>query len=424
MNIEEFKSIIESLIRNIELVEDNDELLKYKIRENEIITTKEEINEILNLIPTYNSENETDLYNDNYYEILVRFDQRMPLSIRMREHDKFSLTDHINKIEYEISHGSKIYISNFLDKLNQMDVVSDLRRRFMLPSHRIDRICENEDNVNIFTLLQYVLRIETIKIKSETKKLRSDFEKLSYSYIFNLGVNLDLPIYPLRYLDEFASRARIRMRRAKPEEIEAPKRIYINDLVLFYQRGIVSESLDNQFLSFYHILEHFFDEVYNEDLLESVKKEISRGTFSYKRKKDITKLVDLIKKKLKYKNDEFLIQEDEALTLTLKKFIPEIEDLKQEIIDFDSDLIDFYKTNDVIFSKGNKVNFNVQNEDEIFKNLSKRIYLTRNAIVHSKETEKERNKYLPFRDDKHLIKENVLLRLIAEKIIFESSKEI
>jgi len=294
----------------------------------------------------------------------------------------------------------------------------------MLPSHRLDRYCEENEVINVFELLKMFLRIETIKIKSETKKSRIEFEKLIYSYIFNLGVNLDLPIYPLRYFDEFASRARIRMRRSSPDEIEAPKRIYINDLVLFYQRAIVSESLDNQFLSFYHILEHFFDEVYNEDLINSVRKEISKGTFSYKREKDIKKLTDLIKNKLKYKNEEFLIQEDEALILTLKKYIKDINDLKNEITEFDQELIEFFKSNEVMFSKGNKINFDNENHDEIFKNLSKRIYMTRNAIVHSKETDKDRNKYLPFRDDKHLLKENILMRLIAEKIIFESSKEI
>ena len=424
MIIEGFKNVILNLFRNSELISETNELLVFKINNKNVTVQINEINDLLTKLDSFNSEGETDLYDENQYEILVRHESRMPLSMVMREREKLTKQDDINGLHYELSPASNLYVIKFLSFILENNVVTEIRRKIFIPSSRIERYCDEEENIDLFELLRLLLRIDTIKINSSAKKNKVEFEKLCYSYIYNLGLNLDFPIYPLRFFEEFASRARIRMRRANPDEIEPPKRFYVNDLVLYYQRAISSESLDNQFLSFYHILEHFFDGVYNEELISSIQKEISKGTFSYKREKDIKKLIEVIKQKLKYKNEEFLLQEDEALILTLKKFINNIESLKDELNGFDPDLINYYKTTEVIFSKGNKVNFDVANNDEVFKNLANRIYLTRNAIVHSKETGKEKNKYLPFTHDRYLIKENILMRIIAESVIFESSKEI
>lgn len=60
--------------------------------------------------------------------------------------------------------------------------------------------------------------------------------------------------------------------------------------------------------------------------------------------------------------------------------------------------------------------------DEVYENMAKRVYYTRNSIVHSKETDK--NKYTPFRDDRALFLEIYLIRFLAEAVIIETSKEL
>ena len=129
----------------------------------------------------------------------------------------------------------------------------------------------------------------------------------------------------------------------------------------------------------------------------------------------------LIQEKLKYRNEEFQINEPEALRLVLERFIPDFEDIKNEIEGYDKTLIDYYKQNEVSFSRGNRVNFN-EDKQTVVKNLRERVYKTRNSIVHSKETDKM--KYLPFKHDKELLKEIILMRVIAEKIIIGSSEEL
>jgi len=426
MNKETFLEQIKKLFRNIDVYAENDENIIFSFREHQAELSKERLERIFQNLENYNSEQETELYNENNLEVLVKFDLRRPISYREREADRFCKTDEINKINYTLFAPSDEYLVYIIDKLNELIPERELRRAFSMSSYRVDRYFRNPEREEDFTpdfldLLKQFLRIDTLSVESENKKGRKELESLAYAYMYNLGINLDFPIYPLRYVDEFTSRAR-RLRRASPDEIEAPKRIYINDLVLHYQRGLFSASIDNQFLSYYHVMEHFFEVVYNEDLLNSVKRELSKATFSYKRKKDVNSIIDLIKKKLKYKNDEFQLHEEEALILTLTKFVNDVEEFKSELNQIDSELIEYYKTTDVPFSKGNKVNLDVENTEDIFKNLGRRIYKTRNSIVHSKENERE--KYLPFKDDKELIKEIPLMRIIAEKIIFESSKEL
>jgi len=300
------------------------------------------------------------------------------------------------------------------------------------PMHqqRVRRFFENNDKqedlteLNIFDLIKGIIpRLETLQIKSESIRKKTEYENFVYAFLFSLGYNLNYTILPLRFIDEFTQSNRMgRLRRANLSEMEPPKRIYSNVLILHYQKGISSESIEHQFLSFYHVLEHFFEKIYNDDIINSIRTELTKPSFSYKRSKDLLFLVKLIQNRLKYRNEEYLINEAEALELTLKKFVTDLLLLSTEIEEISPTLIDYYKTTEVPFSKGNKVNFDSANSEEIYSNLSKRIYLTRNSIVHSKETDK--SKYTPFRDDKDLLKEIFLLRIISEIVIMEDSKEL
>lgn len=176
-----------------------------------------------------------------------------------------------------------------------------------------------------------------------------------------------------------------------------------------------------KYLSFYHILEHFFEKIYNDELINSIKNELTKPSFSYKRNKDVYELIKIVQDKLKYKNDEFQINEPEALLLVLNKFINDFNEIKNELHSYDDKLLNYYKSTEIEFSNGNRVNFD-DSREKILKNLRERIYKTRNSIVHSKETEK--SKYLPYKHDSILQKEIILMRILAEKIIISSSKEI
>lgn len=427
MDLNDFKDFFISIF-NAKIISEDDESIIYQVYNKKVKLNKKHFESVfLNLNNNLTIE-ETELYNQNNYEILVRDVSRIIVGFFTKEH---SITDDVNGLTYSFGPPSDEYVLFFMNNFFLLESDFPKRRYFDLfrlkRKHKFynDGEERNEiENIPIFDVLRYSIpRLETLKIKSVTNLKKIQFENYSYSYLFSLSYNLNKIIYPLRYFDEFISPYRVAtLRRSSLDELEPPKRQYEKDLILYYQKGLSSESLDHQFLSFYHILEHFFEKIYAEDLLNKIKDELTQPSFSYKKKEDIKKLVKIIEKRLKYKNEEFQINELEALELTLSKYVTDFDKLKTELANISPDLINYYKTKEVAFSKGNKVNFEIESNEEIIRNLSKRIYFTRNSIVHSKETEKV--KYIPFRDDKYLIPEIHLLRLISEMVIIANSSEI
>lgn len=420
MTIEEFIYICEKFFRFTYKGEINDKLVFWyrDDEESSITISKEKLETLIASLSNYDVNEETELYNDCYYEVSVGQNQRIYAGWMRNGATK---EDTVNQINYSIGSPSEKYLIFILNQLKQSSI-QGFRRITMLRSRRLEIF--NDENNDLLTIIEYMIpNFQTLQITSNTTKKISEFESLSYAFVFNLSYNLDIAFLPLRFIDEiFRTLSINRIRRSNIDEIETPKRKYINDLILYYQRGISSVSIDNQFLSYYHIIEHFFEKIYQQDIIDSIKKELTKPSFSYKKSKDIKSLVKVIKKKLRYRNEEFLLNEQEALFLTLKHFIHDLEEIKTELNSHDPTLISYYKNNEVSFSKGNKVDLDSIEGDNIFKHLSKRIYKTRNSIVHSKDS--EFTKYLPYKNDKQLLKEIILMRVIAETIIIASSFEL
>lgn len=422
MEIENFIELFKDLFR-AEVVEENESKVVFSIPERQNIDLdKEYFNYKVDELTNKLNKDETEISNEKYFEVLAKAGSRTYAILQQLES---RISDEINGIEYSYEEPSDEYILYLMEQI--IGPERQITRRIFAPNRylgRNQRVAEQaiSSNQTVFEVLRQSLRlIKTIKIKSQNPIKKIRFEQFMYSYLFHISYNLNHYVYPLRYFDELFFPLRVgRHRRLSREELESPKRTYINDLILHYQKGVSSESLDHQYLSFYHIFEHFFEKIYNEDLIDKMREELTLPGFSYKRKTDIEKLIKIIQRRLKYKNEEFQINELEALELVLRKYIIDLENLKEELGNINPDLIEFFKSNEVPFSKGNKVNFEV--ESEVFKNLSKRIYYTRNSIVHSKETEK--GKYVPFRDDKDLLNEIYLMRILAEQVIIGTSKEI
>lgn len=394
--------------------------LDYIVNDTTYRLKRKRLREAVEQLDKLNIDQDFELIDNKSFEVSVVQNSR----IFFPGDDEICKTDTVNKIDYKLSSPSDAYLIHIIKQLVPLSNTANNSRPPLWHRLRNRRfhIRENEE-LDLFDLLKRIIpRFQTLQISSESVKSKTDFETLTYSFLFNLSYNTDLSYLPSSIVEDLTRTIRIgRIRRARVEEIETPKRKYENDLILFYQKGISSESVDLQYLSFYHILEHFFEKIYNDELIKSIKVELTKPSFSYKRNKDVSGLIKVIQDKLKYKNDEFQINEPEALRLVLERFIPDLDEVKEAINSYDSDLLNYYKSSEVEFSKGNKVNFQ-EGSDKVLKNLRERIYKTRNSIVHSKETDRER--YLPFKHDKILQKEIILMRIIAEKIIIESSREL
>lgn len=427
-NIEKFKEIISGI--GYPPVEEDAEKLKVKVELKdriekhietvEVSVKKEHIEEIFSSLDLMDVEGETTIYGDMYYETLVSFEVPHPFLLSpylfRSQGNQLKIDDQDNGLTYDISAPTDEYLIFILQRI----IENEHGQRIMRPisSRSLD---ESDDTMDLFHLIKRLIpRLYTIKITSGTNRNLNQFIDLSNSFIFSLAYNLDISIIETKFIERIMRSNRLsRIRRAKLEDVDPPRRKYIADLVYHYQMALSTDSALLQFMSLYHVLEHFFEEIYSQDLIDAIRDKITNPGFSYRRKKDLKDLIKFIENKSRQRGEDFSYHEKDALQLTLKKYV-NLENIKTQIEKYDETLIDYYINNAVEFSHGNKVDLTLTQDAQIFKNLASRIYETRNAIVHSKEGNKPR--YIPFKHDKELIKEIPLLRFVAEDIIINSSE--
>lgn len=284
-------------------------------------------------------------------------------------------------------------------------------------------------NKTLFNLIKTLHRFPlALYIKASVVTSYEKLQCCARSFLFNFTYNYDYVFKSVTDLSSIFPQRNINdMRYSRNyNEFEAPKLLYKQELTEQYDMAISSEDPFVKFIGFYHIIEHFYDDVYSEEMINNVREIIQHPGFSSKRQKDIVKIVDLIKKKTKQGKEEFIGNELEALELTLKKFIS-IQDLVAELNNTDSNIVDYYKQHEVSFSRADAVDLTDYQNDKLFKKVAARIYKTRNALVHSKSNDgrlNERGIYQPFKNKQELTKEIPLMRCISEFIIIRTATQL
>jgi len=379
---------------------------------------KAALDEVLSKLSEQENLDETVISTPKSYEVLVREESSFPrMGPRLRD-DSILVEDQDNSLIYKLSRPTNEFLIFLLLKVSE---ISSPRAMVMpIPLNRVFDRPREEEITDIFELLKRVIpRFLTLQITSEKNRSNTELEKFSSAFLFQLSYNIDVALVPQRHIEEIVRSGRInRVRRSSIDDLDPPRRHYISDLVHHYQLAVGADNPFLEFISYYHVAEHFFETVFNQDLVEKIRSKLTQPDFSYKRKKDIGVLIKDISKSLQIRNESITFSELEALRLTLENYI-DFEDLKNKIDDYDSTLRDYYRTTKVGFSNGDEFDLSGSDHAVLAKKLASRIYKTRNAIVHSKDSEK--SKYMPFRDDKILVREVPLIRFIAEQIIIESS---
>lgn len=416
----DFAGLIAEALR-IELQEQDDSYL-FDLNqvnvEKELLLPKEELKNTIEKLRGFDNPEETVISTSNSYETLVREESSFPrMRPRLRD-DALAVEDQDNGLKYRLSTPSDEYLLFLLLKVS---LIASTRAMVMpMPLRRIFERPRDEDITSIYYVLKRIIPgFLTLRVESDKNRSVSELVKFSSAFLFQLSYNIDVALVPQRHIEEVVRTGRInRVRRASIDELDPPRRHYIPDLIYHYQLAVGADNPFLEFISYYHVAEHFFEMIFNEDLILRIKDKMTQPDFSYKRKKDISGLIKNISKSLQIRNETITFSEQEALRLTIENHV-DLEDLKQKIDEYDENLREYYKVTKVEFSNGDTVDFDDGDEAITCKKLASRIYKTRNSIVHSKESEK--SKYTPFRDDKVLVKEVPLLRFIAEQIIIDSS---
>ncbi|WP_435238652.1 hypothetical protein [Streptomyces sp. YPW6] len=269
---------------------------------------------------------------------------------------------------------------------------------------------------SLLEVIGKALRVTTLHITST--RARSDFETLANSFLFHAAYNTDAAAR-IGMDSTFRSQAIQRVRRTQTGSLEAPRQAYDADLVHHYLMGVAAEIPLLEYLAYYHIAEHFFEKIFNEDLVNQVRSGITDPSFSARRNKDIQSIIKIVTKVQRQVKEEGGVNEQRALQLVLDKFV-DVSRLAADLDAYDATLVDYYATNDVPFAGASKASIRGGDDDAARSAIAKRIYKVRNALVHAKEGELP--KYAPFAHDEELAREIPLMRFTAEQIVISQGR--
>lgn len=203
--------------------------------------------------------------------------------------------------------------------------------------------------------------------------------------------------------------------RPKQEDLDnkIPNVIYSDDLLKYYKVAKSSIFPNQQFLSYYHILEYFFLRVSDENLHTSVKSIVNAPTFnsSYE---NLSRLVGALKK---HDNSS---DETEMLKSVLSKYVDEDELIAfiQELEHAAGDKV-YSDTKKKVFGQAATISLQKGHALHASARVTKQI---RNALVHSSDKYNREDCFLPLSESEHAVRLYVpLVRFLAERVIYATS---
>lgn len=385
----------------------------FEIEDKILIIKHEELEKIYNSLSQMQHFN-LELVNGIQYETAVELD-RLPTRII----ENLKSYDLENKIEYKVELCSIEYcIYLFMIMIKEGYNGKSSRRNLWYRKPFI----ENDENNNFDwkIMLPQLVHVFSIKITSseinniETFRLRKD------AYFFEYIYDRERVISDYASVEEiFLIRQGRRILKRSNKEI-IPLREYNLDVINYYKLAFSSTDPYIKYISFYHIMEYYFDEVFKQKIVSNIIDKITHPDFSYKEDDKVYELVSFIKRKVRDNGEDGQGNERASLVYVLKEYI-DISELMDRIDKISSDGYQYYQNHTVSFCDGSKIGWN--DGKGVYSCLANRIYNTRNALIHSKSGKKDKM-YKPYRDEMILQKEIPLVRVIAEMIIINSSKVI
>lgn len=402
-------------VPNCDNLEDEDIIIPIYVRKiSEKQTSQVEASEVVledkNLRTSYYKMKEMNwrdvqLYSEDCFEVAVRG--------RWSRRDSIQLNDSVNGIDYSYGDASLCYILMLCERMctdetQQSEAQRAVRFNGRIPMHE-DSTFED--------YLARVFRISTIRIKSNKKMDLNSFEKycdaFEYLYMYKTRHSI-MKIMDISDLYERNGGGRSRVSTLD----EPPRRTVNQETLEYYAMAVDSEDPFTAYISFYHVLEFYYDEVYKKKLVDEMKNRLTDPSFSYKNDKKIYDLAKWVGKKMKNDDEIGRGNELDSLKYVLEEYAP-IEKIVSGLDEWNKTLKDYYQNNNVSFSGSKKDKIMWEDNAGVYTNLANRIYNTRNSLVHSKSGQSDKQ-YKPQKHKSILAKELPLIQVISELILFEN----
>lgn len=354
-----------------------------------------------------------------YREVALQFFRPYERSIAELE----CINDQINGITYSVSPASSTYCMFLLDavfqdsKVNGRKSYIDLRHKSRLMSRRNRGDIEKSDSME---LLPELFRACTLKVNSAKSVAIAHLRNYATSFEFQFMYKKNMAISEYTNIQDMYLIGNSVLRYSSENIDSPPQRVYNSAVLDYYTMAMEARDPFTMYISFYHIIEHYFDAVFKKKLTEDIREKITHPDFSYKNEEKVYDLAKYIKKHMSNDDNSGKGNEFESLKYVLMEYVP-INELKLRIMRFDSQAIDYYQNNLISFITSKKIKIAWADFQGVYTNLATRIYETRNALVHSK-SEQIFNQYRPYENKKELMLEIALIRSVAELVIINSSE--
>lgn len=374
-----------------------------------------ELLELYNEVCRLNSEN-MELFSENTYEIAIELDypvmrgQALPISS----------SDTTNGINYELSYPSLKYCIYLLIKIK--DAMNDRGER-MIPMRLrrpIDytRYLEQDEIASWQNILPYLIGDLSLKITCTEKANLSNFRAHKTSFAFDFMYRSGIALIEFSDIIDMFHINNVGRGRYDLSQIDTPPlRNYSVDVVDYYRLALASNDSYIKYISFYHVMEYFFDEVFKKKLVSDLRSKITHPDFSYRNEEKLYEIAQFVKNRFQMNNDAGQGNELESLKFVLGEYVV-IDELKDRIESILAGSVQYYQTTKVQFCSAPTIPWT--DMSGVYTHIAKRIYYTRNSLVHSKSG-KNQVRYRPYKDDIYLQREIPLVKAIAELIIINSS---
>lgn len=356
----------------------------------------------------------------NTFEIVLR-----TFGMSRSYYDMEPVNDTVNGITYFVGNASLEYsmflLNSIVEKMREGNrrIYLDLRRRTRTTMRHSVYVQDN-DSVSVF--LSVLLKAFTLKIDSRQPQTIEWFKKAAASFEFHFMYKRGDAISEFGDIEDLYSLNASGFRRSYCEIDTPPQRLYNGVVIDYYTMALESQDPFTMYISYYHIIEHYFDAVYRRKLTEEIKSRMTHPDFSYKSDEKIYELAKYINKHMGNDDASGKGNEYESLKYVMMEYVP-IEELKCRIAALNPGAVEYYRDNFVPFTTSKKTKIAWADPVGVFATLATRIYETRNALVHSK-SENLANQYRPYENKRDLIAEIALIKSVAEMVIIYSSEII
>ena len=388
--------------------------------QNNVVLQNETLLQIYNQIGTY-SQDKLEMYTNKFREVAVQITGPVPRTTNIVE----PLVDNENGLTYIVGKASLEYcvflLKNIADyqKVIGRSASIELRHRGYIAYRNLTygrSTCEPKE------LLADVLRAYTLRVESEKDISLSLLRTCSMSLEFTFMYKRNRAITEYTTVqDMFPLLINGTRNKARRSEIDTPPhRIYNKDVLDYYAMAMESRDPFTTYISYYHVVEHYFDKIYRKKLTEKIRNKLTQPDFSYKDENSLYDLAKYIRKHMSNDDNSGKGNEYDSLRYVLLEYAP-INDLKCRIDTLDSTAVNYYQMESVPFVKKSKSTKLAWSDMEgVYTYLTTRIYETRNALVHSKSEHSE-SQYKPYENKEDLIRELALIRAVADLVIINSS---